>query len=55
MNNEKNVYEKYEELRAKQWISNNALKVEKSIVWHQGSQHCYVPTKPNQTWTVKSK
>ena len=29
MNNEKNVYEKYEELRAKQWISNNALKVEK--------------------------
>lgn len=33
----------------------NALKVEKSIVWHQGSQHCYVPTKPNQTWTVKSK
>jgi len=33
----------------------NALKVEKSIEWVQGSQHMYVPVKPNQIWTMKEE
>ena len=33
----------------------NALEVEKSIEWVQGSQHMYVPAKPNQSWKEKEE
>lgn len=36
-------------------ICYNALRVEKSIEWVQGSQHMYVPAKPNQSWKEKNE